>query len=207
MIPEAGTTCRFTFTARFVSLSGVYRVRACTTFQDALVSGIDFVESLYTPAGLAQADFDTDYNSYFNDRVVVLESVQDDTVVYYVPESVFQTVPDPTIKEYFPLILVANLGVHENTQAIYPLLDQMKDLVASALGTDDPFRIMTNPQNKVYLTDTEYAALKAERATLAKELIPLSVQLKAANDKIAYLAAQVASYEQLITTQATAPNP
>ena len=207
MIPEAGTTCRFAFTARFASLDGVYRIRAITTFQDALVANTDFVSNLYEPAGLSQSDFDVDYNSYFNDRIAVLESVLDDSVVYYTPESIFQTIPDPTINEYFPLILVVDLGVQKNTQAIYPLLDQIKDLIAASLGTENAFSIVTNPQNKAYLTDAEYSALEVERAKRARELIPLSVQLKSANDKIAYQAAQILAYEALIKEQATTPSP
>ena len=208
MIPEVGATCKFTFVTRFITLSGVYRIRAETTFQDALASGIDFVSNLYIPAGLQQADFNVDQSQYFSDKVVVLESVLDDSVVYYVPESIFQTFPDPTVKEYFPLVLVVNLGVQENTQAIYPLLDSVKDLVQSTLGTTDPLRIITNPQNKVYLTDAEYAILVEARQTNIQSLIPLTVQVHALQQDNLFLAAKVASYEALLAQVASAtPSP
>ena len=203
MIPEVGATCKFTFTSNFATLNGVYRIRAETTFQDALISGIDFVQNLYVPAGLQQSDFTVDYSNYLPDRVAVLESVLDSSVVYYTPESIFLTYPDPTIKEYLPLILVVNLGVQKNTQVIYPLLDQIKDLIQSSLGTTDPLRVVTNPQNKVYLTDDEYNTLVIARQANIQTLIPLSVQLKKANDDKILLAAKCAAYEELIAQLST----
>lgn len=200
MIPEVGATCAFTFTSRFATLNGIYRIRAETTFEDALASGVDFVANLYIPAGLASSDFNVDYSSYTKDRIAVLESVADSTVVYYVPESVFLTVPDSTVKEYLSLNVVAQLGVFANVQVIYPLLDQMKDLIQSSLGVTNPLRIIANPQNKVYLTDAEYATLEATREALTQAIMPLSVQLKAEVDKNTYLAAKVAAYEAVITS-------
>jgi hypothetical protein len=198
MIPSAGTTCLFTFITKFSTINGVYQVTASTTFTNAIASGISFVDNLYTPAGLSVNDYNTDYSTYTNDAVCVLQSVTDPSVVYYVPESIFQTVPDPTINEYYNLILVVRLGVQQNTQAVFPLIDAVKDLVQASLGTTDPVRIMTNPGNKVYLTDTQYAALVAERASNIQVLSPLSVQLKAEQDRNTYLASKVAYYEALI---------
>ncbi len=125
MIPDVGSTCLFTFTSRFATLNGVYRVRAETTFKDAVRSGVNFVDSLYIPAGLEEKDYNADYLTYTDDKIVVLESVKNAELVYNVPQSVFLNIPDPTIREYAPLTLVVNLGVHRNTQVIYPLLDQI----------------------------------------------------------------------------------
>ena len=207
MIPEVGTTCLFEFTSRFTTLNGVYRIRAETTFNDSIASGVDFVKNLYTPAGLTQADFNADYQDYRSDRVTILESVIDSTVVYYTPESLFLKVPDPTIREYFPLVLVVDLGVQKNTQAVLPLMDQVKDIIQASLGTTDPLRIVTNPANKVYLTDAQYEVLADARQENITELVPLSVQLKQEQDKNIYLAAKVAAYEALIASLSAPPTP
>lgn len=203
MIPEIGATCRFVFTAKFSTLNGNYRTRAETTFKDAQLAGVDFVANFYVPAGLSQNDFNADYTSYVNDRIVVLESVNNSEVVYYVPESAFLEVPDPTIREYFPLIAVVDLGVQKNTQAILPLLDNIKDLIQSTLGTKEPLRVVTNSENKVYLTDAEYQDLLEDRQSSITELLPLSVQLKRALEEKAFLAAKVAAYEALIAQTST----
>ena len=92
MIPAVGATCLYTLIPKFATLNGVYRNRAETTFLDAVASGVDFVANLYTPAGLSQTDFNIDYASYRQDAVIVLESVLDSSIVYYVPESIFHTV-------------------------------------------------------------------------------------------------------------------
>jgi hypothetical protein len=208
MIPEVGTTCLFSFSARFSTLNGVYRIRATTTFSDALSSGVDFVEHLYTPAGLSQADFDTDYRQYNTAAIAVLESVVDTSVVYYVPESLFLNTPDPTVREYLPLILTVELGVFENTQVIFPLLDQLKDLVQASLGITSPLRVMANPQNKAYLTESQYRIIEEGRSANIKALVPLSVQLKKSQEDNAYLAALCAAYEQtLVQLGGTVPAP
>jgi len=198
MIPSVGATCSFAFIAKFASLNGIYRIRAETTFADSIASGVDFVSNLYVPAGLAQSDFNADYNGYATDRVTILESVENSSIVYYTPESIFSKVPDPTIREYYPLVLVVDLGVQANTQAVLPLIDQVKDLIQASLGTTDPLRVVTNPQNKVYLTDAEYEDLVEARQDNISELVPLSVQLKNEVDKNTILAAKVAAYEALI---------
>ena len=203
MIPEVGATCAFTFTTPFSTLNGIYRIRAETTFTDAIASGVDFIASLYTPAGLAQANFNSDYPSYLQDRVAVLQSVSDTTIVRYTPESIFLTIPDPTVKEYLPLILVVNLGVQANTQIVLPLMDQITDLIQANLGTSDSLRLLTNPQNKVYLTDNEYTILEQARAANITKLMPLSVQLKQLQDQNLALAAKIAAYEALLAQAAT----
>jgi hypothetical protein len=207
MIPEVGSTCLFTFSIRFSTLNGAYRIRAQTTFQDALTSGINFVNHLYIPAGLSQADFDADYRQYISDGIAVLESVKDNNVIYYVPESLFLTIPDPTIKEYLPLILVAELGVFENTQVIYPVLDQINDLMQSGLGVANGLRILTNPQNKAYLTQSQYQIIQDARDANIKTLVPLSVQVKTLQEEKAYLATLCAEYEAVIARLSTAQPP
>jgi hypothetical protein len=198
IVPSVGTTCAFVFTSRFTILDGVYKVRAEVTFTNAISSGVDFVENLYTPVGLSSGDFSTDYASYTKDRVLVLEAVADSTKVFYIPESLFAKVPDPTIKEYYSLIMVVNLGVHKNTQVVIPLIDSIKDTVQASLGVTDPVYVATNPDNKVYLTDTQYQALVVAREANVQQLVPLSVQLKQEQDRNTILATKVAYYENLI---------
>lgn len=198
MIPSPGSICRFNFTARFSSLDGIYKTIAVVTFSDSVASGRDFVSGLYTPAGLSQTDFNADYPSYLGDKVLILESVLDSSVVYSVPESVFLTVPDPTIREYFPLVMVVNLGVQKDSQKVVPLIDNVKDLIQSTLGTTDPVRLITSEQNKIYLTDEEYAALEEEREANVENLSPLRVQFKQLQDQNQILAAKIAAYEALL---------
>jgi|APDee1175537692_1029409.scaffolds.fasta_scaffold11331_2 hypothetical protein len=207
MIPSAGSTCRFTFTARFSTLDGIYKTRAVVTFNDSIASGVDYVSGLYTPAGLSQADFNADYADYLGDKVVVLESIVDPDIVYYVPETVFLTIPDPTIREYYPLVMVVNLGVQRDTQKVLPVIENVKDLIRTTLGTTDPVRLVTSEQNKIYLTDAEYEALEVAREVNIEALSPLSVQLKQLQDINQILIAKVAAYEALLVQLGGTPTP
>lgn len=207
MIPEAGATCLFVFDARFAALDGIYRVAANTTFNGAMASGVDFVKNLYTPAGLSAADFQADFPNYKDNRVSILESVINKEVVYYLPESLFRLIPDPTIREYYPLVLAVDLGVQKNTQAVVPLIDSVKDLIQSHLGSTNPVRLITKTQNKVYLTDAQYADLEEARQEHIEEMVPLSVQIKTLQDQNTLLATKVAAYEALLIQLGTTPNP
>ena len=203
MIPAVGATCLYTLIPKFATLNGVYRNRAETTFLDDVASGVDFVANLYTPAGLSQTDFNIDYASYRQDAVIVLESVLDSSIVYYVPESIFHTVPDPTINEYYNLVGVIQLGVFKNTSDILPALDSIKDTVQAQLGVTDPLRVVTNTSNKMYLTDGQYESITTARSTNIRVLSPLSVQLAQANKQIQNQAAKIAAYEALIAQLTT----
>lgn len=198
MIPDVGTTCLFTFISNFSTLDGIYRIRAETTFLDAIASNIDFVENLYIPAGLSSTEFNADYSSYTSDRVAVLESVVNTDVLYYVPQSIILNVPDPTVNEYYSLILVTKLGVFKNTQTIFPLLDSINDIIQAQLGISEPVRVVTNPENKVYLTQAQYDTIVEARAASAATISPLSVQLVQAQQQNTYLSSLVAQYEALI---------
>lgn len=203
MIPPVGSTCRYEFKTKFSTLNGVYKTASATTFLAALASGTDFVENLYTPVGLTQADFDADYDNYTKDTVLVLQSVSDSSVVFYIPESILGKIPDPTIRPYLPLVMVVNLGVFKDTQQILPLINEVKDLIEVGIGSTETPYIVSNSTNTVYLTDSEYAAVEAARAANKAELIPLSVQLRMEQEKVTRLAAQVAQYEQLILAMQT----
>ena len=205
MIPSVGSTCLFEFISKFETLNGVYRVRSETTFMDSISAGVDFFKNLYAPAGLTQVDYTADYGSYKKDRVVILESVVDNTVVYYAPESVFGKVPDPTIREYFPLVLAVDLGVQKNTQAILPLVEFVEDKIRDSLGTTNPVKIITDPNNRVYLTDAQYATLEAAREANKVALATLSAQLRASEEQRIILAAKVAAYEALIAQTGVTP--
>jgi hypothetical protein len=203
VIPLIGSTCAFTFTLRFSSLNGVYRVKAETTFKDAIKDGIQFTDTLYTQAGLSAADYANDVASYAHDQVCILESVVDKTILLTVPESIILGVPDPTIREYHSLMLVAALGPIANTQMVLPLLAQITDIIQATLGVTDPVRITANPDAKVYLTENQYAALQATRNANIRALAPLTVQIQTLQAQLTQATAKNAAYEALLAKQAT----
>jgi len=206
MIPPTDTTCLFEFIAKFETLDGVYRIIAETTFSNSVSSGIDFYNNLYLPAGLTKTEFAADYEGYKKDRICVLQSVTDNTVIYYIPESIIRTVPDPTVREFFPLVLAVDLGVQKNPQAVLPVIEEITDLIKDSLGSENAVRLVTNPDKKVYLTEAQYVTLEAAREANKQVLVPTRVQLKQEQDKVTLLTAKVAAYEALIESLGIAPN-
>jgi hypothetical protein len=206
MIPNAGVTCLFEFIAKFETLDGVYIVRATTTFADAVASGVDFFENLYSPAGLTREEYATDYAGYKKDKVCTIESVTDSNVVYYIPESIFGKVPDPTIREYYPLIMAVDLGIQKNPQVVLPLIDMVTDLIKDSLGSQNPVRIVSDPNKKIYLTDAQYTTVETARELNKQTVISTLVRLRQEEAKVTGLAAKVAAYEELLKSLGVTPN-
>ncbi len=198
MILNIGTTYSFTFVTDFQSLDGIYRVRAETTFSDCISSGVDFVSNLYVPAGRTSDDFKNEFVNYKNDKVAVLELVANSSVIYYVPESIFLNIPDPTVREYYNLNLLVKLGAFERVESILPFVESVQDLLSSELGVTDTIKVITNSKRKIYLTQAEYQNLVNERDQNINRATSLRVQLVNKEKEIAYLRSLVSSYEALI---------
>lgn len=200
---DIGTTYAFSFLPAFDALDGVYRVRAETTFEDSISSGVDFVRNLYIPAGLTDTDFKNDYINYKVDKVSVLESVVDSSIIYYTPESIFRTIPDPTIQEYYNLNLIVKLGAFKNVQDVLPLIQTLQDTIGSEIGVTDKIIVTTNSNKKIYLTQLQYQTLVDERNANINRAESLAVRLRNEQNLRLLLASKVAEYEALIAQLVT----
>jgi len=151
---------------------------ATMTFGTAVASGVNFVDSIYTRAGLSSSDFDVDYPSIKNDQVYLLKSVSNSDVLLHMPGSFFRLVPDPTVREYYDLMLVLPMGAFSNTQVVLPVVQQATDLIQSQLGISTPPSVLSDSTRKVYLTESEYEVIQAARDANKVALAPLSVQIE-----------------------------
>jgi len=204
MIPEVNTTCLFTFAADFGALNGAYKVQATTTFQNALAVNSSSIQDVFELVGLTQDNYLSRYNEFLTDTVLILESVGSTSLTIYIPTTLLGgNVPDPTIREYLPLELVVDLGIQKSPQMVLPLITQIKDLIATHVGTEEAARLVTSRRNAVYLTDSAYETIVAARQSLIEEQTPLIAQLQTAQNTITYLSALVKSYEDKILALST----
>lgn len=179
MIPSVGTTCKYFFTAKFIALEGVYTLLSVASFETRLTQSVDFVSSLYTPAGLSRTDFSNDAASFKGCNVLQLQSVKDKSVVLYVPQPILSTTPDPTVKRFKDLVCYAVLGPHNDQSKYEWAKDEILDTLQNVLGVDVTIAWGANPDNDTWLTNSEYAAQEAERAQKRKRIVTKSEQITA----------------------------
>jgi hypothetical protein len=162
-LPEVGITCLFTFTTEFESLNGIYTVLTKQTFNNAIVTGVSFVDSLYTPAGLTQTNYNNDFSNYSPSMTVLqLQSVIDTTIVIFVPSVIISLTPDPTVQQYPTLAIAITLGTYDPASAnISWIVDQLNQVAQSVTGTTNSVKLFQ--KNSTWLTAAQYASLDATR--------------------------------------------
>lgn len=198
MLPHVGTRCKFALTTKFASLDGVYEVVSLGSFDDLIASGVDFVAKLYTPAGLAQADYIADYATYVGGVVCQVSPVSDSSTTYYFPEAILQLVPDPTVQKYQKVYIAALLGEFQDTSKYLWLKGEIDALISSVTGTTNQTRFMANPDNDVWLTQEEYDVIDAARKANIQAVNPIYLQLQNALALNTALQARVAALESAI---------
>jgi hypothetical protein len=199
MIPPVGSVAAFVFATPFVTLNGVYQIVKTMTFETALASGVDFVASLYTPAGRNKTDYASEYTNYAGQTVLQLQGVGDSTgTIYYAPLGVLAQVPDPTIKRYVDAYMNIHIGAFADETVYTWLKSQIDDLVAAVTGNTDTAQFYTNPADDLYLTDAQYASLAAARAANIRTVMPVTVQNQALQTTIDALQTKIRAYQTML---------
>lgn len=177
MIPAVGTVAKYVFTAPFAALNDVYRLEQATTFAAALALDVDLAKSLYEPAGRTAADYAAEWTAYTAGQVLRLVSVTGaegaEPVVIYAPEAILAALPDPMVQAYDDLYLAITIGAVRDPSAISWIVGELNQLAAKVTGTGSSAALFSN--GAVWLTDAEYAALEAERASRIATYKPLPV--------------------------------
>ena len=204
-VPVIGTINRFIFTNKYTALNGTYIVTGVTTFEAALLQGVDFVKNFYTPAGLSDQDYTDDYTSLLKSTILEVKAPQDTaTTVYYFPLPFLATSPDPTVKQYQYIYLNLPIGYFKDNSEFSWIKSQLEDTVASITGQATSGIWQANPGANTYMTDAEYQAVDATRKAQIKTIQPLTTQIEAQKEFIAKLQNLISIYEQaLITTSSS----
>ena len=196
-LPKIGSTCLFSLTPKFETLNGVYSVTALATFNNLAVK-VNFVDDLYTPAGLTQQDYIQDFSSYQNTTVAVVSPVSDATTTYYFPEPIIAKVPDPTVQKYSRIYLDILIGPFKDTAVLQSLATQIGQMVTNTTGVTNPVRVLANPKNDVWLTESQYQALETQRQANIKQADSLYTQLQNALALNTTYQSKIAALEEII---------
>ena len=176
-IPNVNTTCYYTFKSEFTKVNGIYTLAEIMSFNEATLSGVDFVASLYTPSGLLPAQYTTDAPLYINDSVLYLTPVVSNGTALYVPSSILQNVPDPMVGCYNKLAIGVSLGLFDNQEQLNWIITELNNIISAVIG-------VSSPQAKLYSLGTQYMrvsdyeALVVSRKSQKSAYSPLWQQLQ-----------------------------
>lgn len=178
MLPALGAISAYTFTTEFATLNGIYALTELMTYDKAVASGVDFLASLYTPAGVSSAQFTIDAPNYAQDNVLVLTPVtgSTQTTVIYAPESIIAMIPDSMIGCYNNLAIGIPLGLFDNNAQLTWVLNEINSILTATLGINNPATLYS--LGVEYQKISDYEALVAQRKSAASNYITLYQQLQ-----------------------------
>ena len=171
-IPAVNSTCAYQFTTAFASLNGIYTLEEILSYNEAIATGVDFVVSLYTPAGLPATQFTIDASNYVNDAVLYLVPANSSGNAIYAPASVLSMVPDPMVGCYNNIAIGVSLGLFADQTQLTWIMNELNNIIGSVIG-------VTAPVVKLYSLGTQYmrvvdydalVALRADAQTTYKTL-------------------------------------
>lgn len=151
----------FTFKSALNKWNGIYRVNAILSYAEMVSLNLDLFTLTYQPNSLTEDNFNTDLDQIRTGKIVKLISVTDETVIHYVPEHLFDLVPDGSVQQYYRLGLAVNLGVFDDPEQLNVIKTEVEQVVNSMLGVTDSVVIYT--VNSAWMTTAEYKTLEDAR--------------------------------------------
>lgn len=162
-VPTINSVCFYTFKTLFQSLNGIYTLTNILMYNEAITTGVDFVNSLYIPAGSTAAQFTTDSGNYLNDVVLYLVPVNNtDAAAIYTPMSILTTVPDPMVGCYNDVAIGVSLGLIDDPTQMNWIITELTNLIGSVTGVSTPV-IKLYSLGTQYMRVSDYEALVTAR--------------------------------------------
>ena len=139
LLPPLGTVSAYTFTTEFASLNGIYTLTEILTYNQAIANGVDFIKSLYTPAGVAAAQFITDAVNYTNNNVLLLTPANvKNGIPIYAPVSILAMQPDSMVGCYNKIAIGINLGLFNDQTKLTWIINEINQILTATLGINNP---------------------------------------------------------------------
>lgn len=189
---EIGTTSLYTFTTPFQDLDGIYTLTKIFTFDQAIAESTDFVAKLYEPAGRTERDFLNERQSFQNEQILYLSSVESDRTLP-VPKNILSKLPDSNVREIDDLYIAITLGLFDDPEQLSWLIRQLEDLAQSVTGEGDTVHLYSTGTK--WLTTKEFSDIKQVRRAKAQQVQPLSVTVREQQNEILRLRNLVNLYE------------
>lgn len=186
----------FTFKNIFSSLDGIYRVESISSYAELLKNNIDVYKLTYKEYGATDDMFRTDLDKIRSGNIAKLISVTDEEFIIYIPEHIFDKIPDGSVQKYLKLGLVITLGIFDNAEDLNTIKSEVDQVVSSMIGIEDKTTIFN--VNSVWMTSDNYQTLDNDRNAAITRISNHFTDKQGLLKEIDSLKTKIAYYENLI---------
>jgi len=151
----------FSFISQFDQINGVYKVSSVLSYAETLKLNLDLFALTYKPNSISEETFKTDLDAIRANKVYKLTDINDETIIYYIPEHILSEVPDGNVQKYFHLGLAIDLGVFDDSDQLSVIRTEVDQVIESMLGY--PNKTIVYTVDNSWMTPTEYAVIDDAR--------------------------------------------
>ena len=158
----------------------------------------------YEAVGKTQADLENDVNMYRTQEIYKLVHPEDETIIWYIPEGLFSTVPNYNVKKYSDFAIALRVGIYPDEDKLRYVQNVLQQQLSAMLGfTNGPDIISVGEK---WLTDEEYKDAVADREQTAKTVVNYFSENIELRKQIDHLKDRCNAYEEIIIGIANAKN-
>ncbi len=203
MFLKPNWTYKFSFVSDFSSLDGVYTVKKIYAYVELLDDNLSLLPT-YEAVGKTQADLENDVNMYRTQEIYKLVHPEDETIIWYIPEGLFSTVPNYNVKKYSDFAIALRVGIYPDEDKLIYVQNVLQQQLSAMLGfTNGPDIISVGEK---WLTDEEYKDAVADREQAAKTVVNYFSENIELRKQIDHLKDRCNAYEEIIIGIANAKN-
>ena len=190
-----GMTYKVYFIESMSALDNVYTCMASYTYEE-LTNMSDSLLPTYTAAGLSSTDLDNNLEIHRNEIIFKLMSPDDESISYYVTESMLSSTPDPTIKKYPSMVMTFDIGIYPEEEDLITLSNTISEVISSVHGITTEPVILAISEN--WLTDAEYEEAIADKKQTAKQVVNYYSKCIELQNKLTEANNRIKTLEQII---------
>lgn len=161
MLIVPGYAYDFKFKSLLSSLNGIYQVSSLLSYEELINTNVDLFASTYEPLGLDEVAYDSDLNSIREGKTAKLVSVNNPEEIWYVPEHLFDIVPDGSVQRYLHLGLAVDLGVFDDSEQLELLKEEIEQIVQTKIGVSQSAIIYS--VKDAWMSKSEFQLIEAAR--------------------------------------------
>lgn len=218
-----GKIYRFRFVSDFVTLgydvsrlgSGIYRVVQILDHDEMYAIGKAKLIDTFLAVSKTKEQFAAAEAGFLPDKYFKLQSMNDEFVYYYFPESLIIEHPEVRISEYAQVMLSVDLGTFNDPTVIDTCATAINDMLAynfgiGTLSTDNSQTILAhrtaqalgNVETVIYRTlwmgDDEYETIQADRETVRSKVLNYMSECARLTAEKAVLQSKIDALEAII---------
>lgn len=189
----------FTFTSVFNTLDGIYKVESINSYSELLNNKIDLYKVTYSAYGATDDQFRADLDLIREGKTAKLVSVDDESVIIYIPEHLFAEIPNGDVHNYYLLGLAVNIGIFDDIELVNNIKNEVDQIVSTMTGTENKTTIF-NVKSK-WMTLDEYQVIDDERKDNITRITNHYTEKQELLKQIDSLKTLIKYYEDLLISQ------